>query len=268
MTPPVVAVEKGDIPLVISIPHGGEFLPEEFSRLMTPAARTLADTDWHLARLYAFAAQMGASFVRANYSRYVIDVNRPSDGAALYPGQTTTTLCPVATFHGEAVYADAGDQPDDAEVARRVRLYWQPYHDALQAELARVRALHGRVLLWEAHSIASVLPYLFEGRLPDLNIGTFSGAACAPSLREAVIGAAGAGPFSWVVDDRFKGGHITRHYGKPESGVHAIQLEMAQCLYMDESAPFGYREDLAAKVAPTVQAMVTGALDALRQLPA
>ncbi|OZI34844.1 N-formylglutamate deformylase [Bordetella genomosp. 10] len=263
MTLPIVSLEQGSIPLLISIPHGGEYLPEEYARRMTPAARKLADTDWHLSRLYDFARQMGASMVRANYSRYVIDVNRPSDGAALYPGQTTTTLCPVATFHGEPVYLDPEDVPDAAETAQRVRDYWQPYHDTLAAELQRVRQQHGRVLMWEAHSIASELPYLFEGRLPDLNIGTFSGAACAPALREAAMAAAASGPYTWVIDDRFKGGHITRHYGRPQDNVHAVQLEMAQCVYMDETEPYGYREDLAAKLLPTLEAMVKNTYAAL-----
>lgn len=266
MTPSIVTLQKGTLPLVISIPHGGEYLPDSLARLMTPAARTLADTDWHLARLYGFAAEMGASIVRANYSRYVIDVNRPSDGGALYPGQTTTSLCPITSFRGEALYAKPQDQPGPEETSRRVQDYWQPYHDALTSELARVRALHENVLLWEAHSIASVLPYLFEGRLPDLNIGTFSGAACAPSLKQAVVRAAKVSTFSWVADERFKGGHITRQYGRPDSGVHVVQLEMAQSLYMDESLPFSYREDLACKVIPTLQTMVSDALHAMSEL--
>ncbi|AMG86381.1 N-formylglutamate deformylase [Bordetella bronchiseptica] len=266
MSLPIVTLEPGTIPLLISIPHGGECLPEEFARRMTPAARRIADTDWHLSRLYDFARAMGASILRANYSRYVIDVNRPSDGAALYPGQTTTTLCPVTSFHDEPLYLDPADQPDAAETARRVDTYWRPYHDAMQAELARMRGLHPQVLLWEAHSIASELPYLFEGRLPDLNIGTFSGAACAPALREAAIAAAGASPFDWVVDDRFKGGYITRHYGQPGQGVHAVQLEMTQRMYMDEAEPFAYREDLAGRVLPTLRDMVGRTLAALAQV--
>lgn len=266
MSLPIATLEQGTIPLLISIPHGGEYLPEELARRMTPAARKIADTDWHLSRLYDFARAMGASVLRANYSRYVIDVNRPSDGAALYPGQTTTTLCPVTSFHDEPLYLDPADRPDADETARRVATYWLPYHDVLQAELTRMRGRHPHVLLWEAHSIASVLPYLFEGRLPDLNIGTFSGAACAPTLREAAIAAAGASPFEWVVDDRFKGGYITRHYGQPGQGVHAVQLEMTQCMYMDETEPFAYREDLADRVLPTLRDMVGRTLAALAQI--
>lgn len=266
MSFPIVTLEQGTIPLLISIPHGGEYLPEEFARRITPAARKIADTDWHLSRLYDFARAMGASMLRANYSRYVIDVNRPNDGAALYPGQTTTTLCPVTSFHGEPLYLDPADQPDAAETEQRVATYWQPYHDTMQTELARMRSQHPHVLLWEAHSIASVLPYLFEGRLPDLNIGTFSGAACAPALREAAIAAASASPFEWVVDDRFKGGYITRLYGQPTQGVHAVQLEMTQCMYMDETEPFAYREDLADRVLPTLRDMVGRTLAALAQI--
>ncbi|SSW67023.1 hypothetical protein AVE30378_02395 [Achromobacter veterisilvae] len=263
MTLPIVSLTQGHLPLLISIPHGGECLPEPFKRRMTPAAHKIADTDWHLARLYDFARAMGASVLQANYSRYIIDVNRPADGASLYPGTTTTGLCPTESFLGEALYRDGADLPDEAETAQRVAQYWQPYHDALLQELSRLREKHAHVLLWEAHSIANVLPRLFEGRLPDLNIGTFSGAACAPALREAAVAAAGASPFSWVADARFKGGHITRNYGRPGSGVHAVQLEMSRHLYMDEAEPYAYREDLAAAVLPTVESMVRNTLRAL-----
>lgn len=145
--------------------------------------------------------------------------------------------------------------------------FWEPYHVAIRAEIARMRRQHRHILLWEAHSIASVLPRLFEGRLPDLNIGTFAGAACAAPLRDAAVAAATASPFSWSVDARFKGGFITRNYGKPEDGGHAVQLEMAQLLYMNEDEPFAYREDSATLLLPTLKALVGGALAALRQVP-
>jgi len=263
MNPPVFTLTQGTVPLIVSIPHCGENLPESFAAQMTPAARTVADTDWHLPRLYDFVLGMGGSMLRANYSRYVIDLNRPSSGESLYPGQTTTGLCPAETFRGEAVYAEGFAAPDAAETARRVELYWKPYHQALQAEIDRLQALHGRVLVWEAHSIASLLPRLFDGELPGLNVGTFAGASCAPAIREAVVSATSAGPFSWIADGRFKGGFITRHYGRPDAGVHTVQLEMTQKLYMDESAPFGWREDRASAVAPTVRAMVAGGFGAL-----
>ncbi|WP_454739362.1 N-formylglutamate deformylase [Cupriavidus necator] len=262
MNPPICTVTRGHLPLVISIPHGGELLPESFAQRMTPVARLRADTDWHLKRLYAFAREQGACVVEANYSRYVIDVNRPGDGSSLYPGQTTTSLCPTETFRGEPLYAHAGD-PSADDMAARKRDYWQPYHDALAAEIARLRQQHPNVLVWEAHSIAGVLPRLFDGKLPDLNIGTNSGASCAPAMREAVIAAAAGGPFTWVADGRFKGGHITRHYGQPVNGVHVIQLEMVQAVYMDERAPFPYLPDAAARVQPVLRNMLGGALAAM-----
>ncbi|WPB55654.1 N-formylglutamate deformylase [Xylophilus sp. GOD-11R] len=263
MNPPVFSLIQGTVPLLISIPHGGEVLPESFAERMTPAARLVADTDWHLARLYDFARGMGASMLRANYSRYVIDLNRSSTGESLYPGQTTTGLCPAETFRGEPVYAEGFAPPDAAETAERVDVYWRPYHEALQGEIDRLKGLFGQVLVWEAHSIASVLPRLFPGELPGLNVGTFDGKSCSPAMREAVVAATSAGAFSWVADGRFKGGFITRNYGRPAEGVHTVQLEMAQCLYMDESVPFGWRDDLACGVMPVVESMVRAAFSAL-----
>lgn len=196
-------------------------------------------------------------------SRYVIDLNRPSNDESLYPGQTTTSLCPTETFRGEPLYRD-GCALDAAERNRRVATYWQPYHDALHEELTRLRRQHLNVLLWEAHSIASVLPRLFEGQLPDLNIGTQDGRSAAPSVQEAVQRVAAASPFTWIANGRFKGGFITRHAGAPHDGVHAVQLEMCQSTYMSENAPFDYLPEVAKKVEPVVRGMVNGALDARR----
>ncbi|WP_059411922.1 N-formylglutamate deformylase [Cupriavidus basilensis] len=265
MSAPVWKVTEGHLPLVISIPHGGELLPDWLVPRLTPAARERADTDWHMRRLYAFAAEQGASVVEASYSRYVIDVNRPGDGSSLYPGQATTTLCPVETFRGEPLYLQ-GDGPSAGEIDVRKREYWQPYHDALAAEIARLRGRHANVLVWEAHSIAGVLPRLFDGKLPELNIGTHGGASCAPAMRDAVIAAAAGSPFTWVADGRFKGGHITRHYGQPARGVHTIQLEMVQAVYMDEQAPFPYLPDAAERVQPVLRDMLDGALAAMAAL--
>lgn len=265
MNAPVCKVTRGRLPLIVSIPHGGELLPDWLVPRLPPVARQRSDTDWHLRRLYAFAAERGASVVEANYSRYVIDVNRPGDGSSLYPGQTTTTLCPTETFRGEPLYAQ-GDGPSAEEIDTRKRDFWQPYHDALAAEIACLREQHTNVLVWEAHSIAGVLPRLFEGRLLDLNIGTHSGASCAPAMRKAVIAAAAGSPFTWVADGRFKGGHITRHYGQPANGVHTIQLEMVQAVYMDEQVPFPYLPDAAARVQPVLRNMLDGALAAMAAL--
>jgi N-formylglutamate deformylase len=265
MTPDICTVTRGEAPLLISIPHGGEYLPDSIAAQMTPIARLRADTDWHLNRLYGFTSELGASVVQANYSRYVIDPNRPGDGSSLYPGQTTTALCPVETFRGEPLYPDGGT-PSEDEVANRRRLYWQPYHDTLRTEIERLRQRHANVLVWEAHSIAGLLPRLFEGQLPSLNLGTNSGAACAPSMRAAVMAAAADAPFSWVIDDRFKGGHITRHYGQPAQGVHVIQLEMVQALYMDEGAPFDYLPERAGRVQPVLRDMLGRALAAMAKL--
>jgi N-formylglutamate deformylase len=266
ITTATYTLTPGTLPLLISIPHLGTELPAAFAAQMHPEAAITQDTDWHLDQLYAFARTLGASVLQAKISRYVIDLNRPPGGESLYPGQTTTGLCPVDTFHGEPLYPE-GAEPDAAEQARRLQTYWQPYHGALDAELARLKAQHGAVLLWDAHSIASVLPRLFEGQLPDLNLGTHSGQSCAASIIGRVSAVAEASRFSHVVNGRFKGGYITRHYGQPEQNVHAIQLEMSQALYMDEAAPFSYLEYRATSVQPVLQAMLQAALGQLTPTP-
>jgi len=204
------------------------------------------DTDWHLDRLYDFVRERGASLLLPHHSRYVIDLNRPPDNAPMYPGANNTELCPTRFFTGEAIYRD-GQAPSAAEVETRRLCYWQPYHDALAGELARLRAEHGHVLLLDGHSIKSELPWLFDGRLPDLNLGTDSGASCAPSLRQALAATLAAQTrYSQVVDGRFKGGYITRRYGRPAEGQHAVQLEMCWRCYMDEAPPWPWSAERAA----------------------
>jgi N-formylglutamate deformylase len=258
-------LERGTAPLLISIPHLGTQIPDALRAHYADVALSVADTDWHLDRLYAFAKQLGATILGARVSRYVIDLNRPPNDESLYPGQTTTSLCPTETFRGEPLYRD-GCAPDAAERARRVSAYWQPYHDTLRAELQRLRAQHANVLLWEAHSIASVLPRLFDDKLPDLNIGTQEGRTVAAEVQARAERAAAASAYTWVANGRFKGGYITRHFGAPHDGIHAIQLEMCQSTYMNESAPFDYAPALAAQVEPVLREMVSGALDAVQSL--
>ncbi|MYM97878.1 N-formylglutamate deformylase [Duganella vulcania] len=253
--------KAGSIPLLVSMPHVGTDIPDDVAAAMTPAAVDKQDTDWHLVRLYEFLGEMGASTLSARWSRYVIDLNRPPENTNLYPGQDTTGLCPVDTFHREPLYRE-GHAPSEAEVQRRLAAYWKPYHDQLRAELDRLLALHGRVVLWDAHSIASVVPRFFEGKLPDLNFGTADGKSCAPGLSDAIVSRALAQErYSVAVNGRFKGGHITRHYGQPANNVHAIQLEMCQSTYMDEEAPYGYREDLAQHVQGLLRQMTQAAAD-------
>lgn len=264
---PTHLLHRGHAPLLISMPHLGRLIPLDLVPDYSPAALQLADTDWHLDRLYGMAQALGASVLQGRITRYVIDLNRPASGESLYPGQTTTGLCPTETFRGEPLYRD-GRAPAAGELRRRVADYWEPYHAALRDELQRLRRQHGQVLLWEAHSIASVLPRLFEGKLPDLCFGTNDGASCAPALLQAALAPLPRHPgFSRVVNGRFKGGYNTRHYGVPDQGVHAIQLEMCQSLYMDEAAPFGYREDLAARVQPVLAEVLGAALGHLRAAP-
>ena len=251
---------QGTAPLLISIPHGGVYLPPLLADRLHPVAREVPDTDWHLERLYAFAKDMGASILAATHSRYVIDLNRPPDGASLYPGQNVTGLCPVDTFDETPLYP-RGDVPGADEIAARRAAIWAPYHAQLRTELDRIRAAHGVAVLWDAHSIRSVLPRFFEGKLPDLNLGTADGASCAPELAQELLRIAQAAPgYTAVLNGRFKGGHITRHYGDPARNIHAVQLEMTQCSYMQEALPFDYLPDRAAQVQPHLRRMLEAAL--------
>lgn len=226
-------VERGDAPLIVSIPHSGQELLPEMERQVASAWLARKDTDWYVEQLYDFAPEMGATVVRTAMSRSVIDVNRDPSGRSLYPGKATTELCPTATFDGEALYRP-GNAPNAAEIGRRRRAFFEPYHTALKAEIARLREQHAKVVLFEAHSIRSIVPRLFEGVLPDFNIGTNSGGSCDTALTAMVEAICDSSGFSRVSNGRFKGGWTTRHYGKPENGVHAIQLELACRCYLHE----------------------------------
>ena len=251
--------KAGRLPMLVSMPHAGTDIPDDVAATMAPCAASRADTDWHLPELYGFLEEMGVSTISARWSRYLIDLNRPPENTNLYPGMDTTGLCPVDTFGRENLYLP-GMLPSEAEVRRRLERYWMPYHEQLRAELDRLKRAFGRVVLWDAHSIASIVPRFFDGRLPDLNFGTADGKSCAPGLEQAVVGVARAqDTFSIAVNGRFKGGHITRKYGQPEQDVHAIQLEMCQCLYMDEQAPFAYRPEVAGRVQPLLKDMIGAA---------
>ena len=255
----VFTLHRGDAPLLLSLPHDGSLIPPALAQRMVPAARRAPDTDWHVSRLYAFARELGASILVPRHSRYVVDLNRPEDDVSLYPGQNTTGLCPIVQFSGEPVYLE-GQGPDAAEVAARVDTYWRPYHQSLQSELARIHARHGRAVLWEGHSIRGEVPFLFEGRLPDLNLGTAAGASCSPVLQsrlEAVL--ASQDDYDWVANGRFKGGHITRHYGDPGNGVDAVHLEISQRNYMDETS-FDWDEGKAARLQRVLRALLEAAL--------
>ncbi|MGH8683554.1 MAG: N-formylglutamate deformylase [Burkholderiales bacterium] len=258
----LLRLHRGSSPLLVSMPHVGTYLPPELAARMTDAGRLIADTDWHVDRLYDFLDGLGASVLCPTHSRYVVDLNRPPDGANLYPGQDTTPLVPPDTFAREPVYRP-GEAPDEREVAERIERYWRPYHDALRRELDRIRSVHGYALLWDAHSIASELPRFFAGRLPDLNFGTASGASCAPALEAAVFeeGRRAVG-YSAVLNGRFKGGSITRAYGRPADRVHAIQLELSQRTYMNEPPPFEFREDLAGRLRPALRRFLEAFLSA------
>ncbi|WP_336761778.1 N-formylglutamate deformylase [Asaia sp. VD9] len=230
---------RGELPVLIALPHTGLALAPGQEARMTATGQARPDTDWHMTQLYDFAPELGIGVLAATHSRYVIDLNRGPDDATLYPGRPKTGLVPEASFDGAPLYHE-GMGPDTTEIAARRALFWQPYHDALAAELARLKALWGWAVLWDGHSIRGRVPRLFEGKLPDLNLGTNDGASCAPKLRNLVAQELESQSlFSHVIDGRFKGGYTTRHYGQPHDNIHALQMEMAQSTYLErEEAPW------------------------------
>lgn len=259
---PVFIFRQGNAPLLISLPHVGTYVPSPIAARMVDEARHVPDTDWHLETLYNFAEELDASMIIATHSRYVIDLNRPADGTSLYPGQSVTGLCPIDSFDGTPIYLP-GESPDENEIAERRMAVWQPYHDKLEAEIARLKAKHGIAGLWDGHSIRSVLPRFFEGKLPDLNLGTANGKSCDEQMAQTVLQIAQSAKqdgFTSILNGRFTGGYITRHYGNPSRNVHAIQLEMTQSAYMQEELPFDYIPSAAAQIQPYIRNMVEAML--------
>lgn len=228
-----LTVARGAAPLVVSIPHAGTEIPAEYAARLLSPWRARKDADWWIDRLYDFAADLGATIVHTAISRTVIDVNRDPSGVSLYPGQATTELCPTTTFDGEALY-EPGGEPNPGDIAERRARCFDPYHAALRGEVERLRARHGAVVVYDCHAIRSRIPRLFDGVLPNFNIGTNSGASCAPALTAAIEDICAATAFSRVTDGRFRGGYITRSLGQPDAGVHAVQMELACRGYMPE----------------------------------
>ena len=260
----VFSYQDGTLPLLISVPHSGRMLSADIANRMSAAGLALADTDWHVARLYRFARKMGANVLIADFSRYVVDLNRSSTDEALYENQISTGLCPAKTFAGDAIY-QPGRGVTSEEVPLRVQEYWQPYHARIASTLTALKQRFGYALLWDAHSIPGKVPTLFDGQLPDLNIGTNDGASCDPKIEKAVVDAAGEAPYSSVLNGRFRGGYITRNYGRPADRVCAVQLELAQRCYMDEKT-MRYDVDAAGRLAQTIKRMVSAYLDAAREV--
>jgi N-formylglutamate deformylase len=254
----MIELTLGDSPLILAFPHTGTELPPQIAEALNETGQALADTDWHLHQIYDDLAP-GATLLRTRIHRYAIDVNRGPDDASLYPGQNTTGLCPLTDFDGRPLYLP-GRAPDAAEVARRLAEYHAPYHAALAEQVARVQSLHGFAILYDCHSIRSEIPYLFDGTLPDFNIGTHSGASCDPALETLVMRRVrGIRGYSSVLNGRFKGGWTTRHYGRPGQGVHALQMELAQATYMMESPPWHMQPS-----AETLRLHLRGILTALQ----
>ncbi|WP_337024999.1 N-formylglutamate deformylase [Pantoea anthophila] len=246
---------RGSLPLLVSIPHAGTELTPEVDAGLSDAARGLPDTDWHIPLLYDFVRDLGASVLIGRYSRFVVDLNRPPDNQPLYT-TATTGLFPETLFDGTPTFLP-GKTPDAAQRQSYIDQIWQPYHQQIQQELARLKAEHGYALLFDAHSIASEIPRLFEGRLPDINLGTNDGASCSPAMSAALEAVCAAQhDYSWVINGRFKGGYITRAYGQPQQQTQAVQLELAQLNYMDETPPYAWQQARAAQLQKTLKALI------------
>lgn len=261
-----LTITRGDAPLLVSLPHTGTELPGLENRVASPwLARH--DCDWWIDKLYDFATDLGATVVHTSISRTVIDVNRDPSGVSLYPGQATTTLCPLDTFDGDPLYK-TGEEPSADEIAERRSAYFDPYHAALSAELIRLRQKHERVVLYDCHSIRSVLPRLFDGQLPVFNLGTNDGKSADPALQDAVANLMAASGQSWIVNGQFKGGYITRHHGRPDNGVHALQMELSCRGYMrepdgkstPENWPTPYNSNYAAPIRAQLKQILETAL--------
>ncbi len=256
-------VHAGTSPLLIEVPHCGTHVPPPLAAGLTAAAQRFTDTDWHVEKLYGFAPRMGATLLHATHSRYVVDLNRDPSGVPMYPGADNTEICPLRTFHNEDIW-QPGHVPGADAVAERVDAYWRPYHATLAATIAAIKARHGFCVVLDGHSIFGEVPRFFAGRLPDLNLGTADGKSCDPELsRRAAEILAGATGFSHVVNGRFKGGYITRHYGRPDDGVHTLQLEMAMRAYLDEAAPERFEPARASALVEVLERLVA-ALSAWR----
>lgn len=249
----IFQLQQGSVPVLISMPHNGEMLLPEMNETTTAAGKKVADTDWYLDKLYQFAQQLGAYIITPHFSRYVIDLNRDSSGANLYPGANSTELCPTTTFECEPIYLE-GKQPSSSEIDARIENYWRPYHQALADTLSEIKAKFGRAVLLEAHSIRSEVPRFFDGVLPDFNFGTNDGESCDNTLLDSVM-ALDFSPYSKIANGRFKGGYITRHFGQPTQGINAIQLELSQRTYMDEGEML-YNSAKAEQVQEKLQEMV------------
>jgi N-formylglutamate deformylase len=252
----------GRKPVLVNVPHAGTVIPPDIAATLTPAGKAIPDTDWHVDRLYTAALQMGCAMMVATHSRIVVDLNRDPDGAVLYPGASNTELCPTTTFGDEAIYLE-GKSPDAHEIERRRRTYWQPYHEKLAAEIEAIKAKHGYCILLDAHSIRSEVPRFFEGKLPDLNLGTADGRSCAKELAAQALATLQSNPgFTAIHNGRFKGGYITRHYGQPATNVHALQLEIGQTCYMDEARPDPYDAAASAPLRQVLGRLASTLMDA------
>ncbi|QQA44222.1 N-formylglutamate deformylase [Pelagovum pacificum] len=263
-----VIVAKGDSPVVLGLPHTGTYVPEEIAADLNEEGLRLRDTDWHVDRLYSESAPGLHTTVAATFHRYVIDANRDPSGQSLYPGQTTTGLIPRTTFDNLPIWKD-GREPDERATAARLAAFHAPYHAALRAELDRVKARHGIAVLFDCHSIRSVIPWLFEGTLPDFNIGTDNGTTCAAEIERVTAEICAASGRTSVLNGRFRGGWTTRHYGRPGDGIHAIQMELAQSSYLaTEAPPFAYDEAKAADLGRTLDTILTAISDEALRLAA
>lgn len=224
------------VPILLSVPHCGTEFPTELTDQFKPDLRSAPDdTDWFVHQLYDFAPQMGITLIHATYSRWVIDLNRDPESKPLYAdGRIITAICPATNFFGEKLYKDERTEVAGNEVARRLQAYYWPYHQQVQVLLDGLKQKHGRVLLWDCHSIRQHVPTIHREKFPDLILGDVDGTSASPGLIEETLSILDHSGYCVSHNHPFKGGYITRHFGQPSVEQHALQLEMTKVNYMDD----------------------------------
>ncbi|GAA4113631.1 N-formylglutamate deformylase [Aquimarina addita] len=242
------------VPILISIPHAGTQFPVEIKHYYKKKMRNhLDDTDWYVHKLYEFAPSLGITIIKANLSRWVIDLNRDPKSIPLYTdNRLITAITPITDFYGNNIYTSSSSEPDPIEIQRRLDLYYWPYYRQIETLIADLKKKFGKVLLWDAHSIRHLVSTIQKKPFPDMILGNNDQKTAHPQLILTALEKLRSKKFEVAHNTPFKGGHITRYFGKPAQNVHALQLEMNKILYMDDNE-ITYNTKRASEVQEVLQ---------------